>query len=150
MTQAVSPEFLPWLKEAIPLTQHLGIENLYWQDKELIAELQLAPLVNDKGTGFGGGVAGLATLLGWCYVTLLLDARDQRCPVVVKESSNRFTAPLTGDFTLHCWCEEDGQPQSFLETFAKKGRGRINLKVEARQEGQLAFDYQGTYVALGN
>jgi thioesterase domain-containing protein len=148
--QTVNQEFLPWLKQAIPLTEHLGIKELQWRDKELIADLSLAPLVNDKGTGFGGGIAGLATLLGWCYVTLLLDERSQRCPVVVKESNNRFTAPITSDFSMHCWCEEEKGQESFLDRYAKKGRGSIQLLVEARQQGQAAFHYQGTYVALGN
>ncbi|SFB78022.1 thioesterase domain-containing protein, putative [Marinospirillum celere] len=149
LMQQIDSNFLPWLKTAIPLTDHMGIKSLQWQEKALVAELELASLVNDKGTGFGGGVAGLATLLGWCYVTLLLDATSQRCPVVVKESSNRFTAPLTEDFEMLCWCEEEGQPQRFLESYAEKGRSSIQLHIEARQQGRIAFTYQGTYVALG-
>jgi len=148
--QAVDRNFLPWLKQAIPLTEHLGIKELQWQGENLTMDLQLAPLVNDKGTGFGGGVAGLATLLGWCYVTLLLDEHSQRCPVVVKESSNRFTAPITDDFSMHCWCEEDKGWESFLSRYAEKGRASIPLAIEARQQGKVAFTYKGTYVALGN
>lgn len=147
--QAVKQNFLPWLKQAIPLTEYLGIQELQWQGDELTMDLSLAPLINDKGTGFGGGVAGLATLLGWCYVTLLLDAHSQRCPVVVKESSNRFTAPITADFSMHCWCEEDKGLESFLNRYAQKGRGSIQLVIEARQQDKVVFSYQGTYVALG-
>lgn len=148
--QPVNQDFLPWLKQAIPLTEHLGIQELQWQADELVADLRLAPLVNDKGTGFGGGIAGMATLLGWCYVTLLLDERSQRCPVVVKESSNRFTAPITADFSMRCRCEDEQGVENFLRRYAEKGRARINLLIEARQEDRVAFSYQGTYVALGN
>ena len=150
MRKAIDPGFLPWLHQAIPLTAYLGIQSLRWQQDTLVAELSLAPLVNDKGTGFGGGVAGLATLLGWCFVTLILDEDDRRCPVVVKESSNRFTAPITDDFTLYCCCETDPEAAVFLERFAERGRAGIELQIEARQDEQTAFSYQGTYVALGH
>lgn len=148
--QVVASEFLPWLRQAIPLTAHMGIKDLQWQEQSLVAELALAPLVNDKGTGFGGGVAGLATLLGWCYVTLALDEHSQRCPVVVKESSNRFTAPITDDFLMRCWCEKEQGLEAFLNAYAERGKASIDLNLEVRQEGRLAFSYQGVYVALGH
>lgn len=146
----VNDTFLPWLKEAIPLAEHLGIKSLDWDTNQLVFDLSLAPLVNDKGTGFGGGVAGLATLLGWCFVTLLLDETQQRCPVVVRDSSNAFTAPITSDFTMHCEAVEANDQKIFLDDFAHKGRARLKLKVWVEQEGVTAFSYEGTYVALGN
>lgn len=148
--QGLDSSFLPWLKQAIPLTQHLGIEALQWQNDDLVMSLTLAPLVNDKGTGFGGGVAGLATLLGWCYVTLVLDEHFERCPVVVKESNNRFLAPITDDFSLHCCCANEQQLDPFLATYAQKGRASLELKVVAYQQASCCFEYQGVYVALGN
>ena len=150
MTRKIKPTFLPWLHEAIPLTGHLGINRLAWQEQTLVAELELAPLVNDKGTGFGGGVAGLATLLGWCYVTLLLDEQGQVCPVVVKESCNHFTAPITADFSMHCWCEEPSGVEAFLQEHSEYQRANIQLRVEVRQGDRVAFHYQGSYVSLGN
>jgi thioesterase domain-containing protein len=150
MKLQVKPDFLPWLKKHIPLTQHMGIHGLEWQDQTLVFNLQLEPLVNDKGTGFGGGVAGLATLLGWCYVNLLLDQATGRCPVVIKESSNRFVAPITGDFEMLCWCDDPKGMESFLERYKSNGRARMSLNVEARQGDQLCFSYEGVYVALGD
>ena len=149
MRAAVSSEFLPWLYQAIPLSAHMGIKGLGWQQDTLVADLSLAPLVNDKGTGFGGGVTGFATLLGWCYVTLILDETNQRCPVVVKESSNRFTAPITEDFSMRCWCEDEQGLEAFLKDFAERRRASLNLKIEVHQGDRLAFSYQGNYVALG-
>lgn len=147
--EVINKAFLPWLKSAIPLAEHLGIQSLYWKNNRLVFDLALAPLVNDKGTGFGGGVAGIATLLGWCFVTLLLDETQQRCPVVVKDSSNAFSAPITADFTMHCEATEPNFKESFLQRFNEKGRARLKLKVWVEQEGVTAFSYEGTYVALG-
>lgn len=146
----VSEEFLPWLKQSIPLADHLGIQELRWQGQQLVFDLALAPIVNDKGTGFGGGIAGLATLLGWCYVTLLLDEAQQRCPVVVKDSSNAFTAPITADFVMCCQSLDKKSVEDFLQQFSTKGRARLKLKVWVEQQGVSAFSYEGTYVALGN
>ncbi|NLW05108.1 MAG: hypothetical protein GX029_07790 [Pseudomonadaceae bacterium] len=148
--QQISESFLPWLKEAIPLTQHLGIKSLHWHNKQLVFDLALAPLVNDKGTGFGGGVAGLATLLGWCFVTLLLDETQQACPVVVKESNNSFKIPITANFTMHCESLDADYKETFLQQLANKGRASLKLNVWVKQQGVTAFSYEGTYVALGN
>lgn len=148
--QQVSEDFLPWLKSAIPLAEHMGIKSLDWDKNRLAFNLELAPLVNDKGTGFGGGIASLATLLGWCFVTLLLDETNQRCPVVVKDSSNSFTAPITASFSMRCEAVEPNFKESFQQQFASKGRARIKLKVWVEQLGVTAFSYEGTYVALGN
>lgn len=147
--QPVNNAFLPWLKEAIPLVEHLGIKSLSWQGDRLQFDLALKPLVNDKGTGFGGGIAGLATLLGWCFVTLLLDETNQRCPVVVRDSSNAFTAPITSDFTMYCEAVEPSFKENFIQEFNQKGRARLKLKVWVEQKGVPAFSYEGTYVALG-
>lgn len=148
--QSVNDGFLPWLKKTIPLAEHLGIQALDWQGQQLVFNLSLAPLVNDKGTGFGGGVAGLATLLGWCYVTLLLDKTQQRCPVVVKDANNAFTAPITDDFTMRCEPLNAKDLEVFFKEFATKGRARLKLKVWVMQQEAVAFSYQGTYVALGH
>lgn len=148
--QQVSETFLPWLKKTIPLTEHLGIQSLRWEGEQLVFDLALAPLVNDKGTGFGGGLAGLATLLGWCYVTLLLDETQQPCPVVVRDSSNAFTAPITKDFVMRCEVIEEQAVEVFLQEFAVKRRARLKLKVWVEQQGVSAFSYEGTYVALKN
>jgi len=147
--QQVETNFLPWLKQAIPLTEHLGIQSLAWHEGQLKMDLALAPLVNDKGTGFGGGVAGLATLVGWCYVTLVLDQHFERCPVVVKESSNRFTAPITGDFSMLCGSKEQDL-ERFLSDYEQQGRASLLLSASVTDQQKLAFSYQGTYVALGN
>ncbi|GLR62624.1 YiiD C-terminal domain-containing protein [Marinospirillum insulare] len=145
----VNAAFLPWLNEAIPLTKHLGIKSIYWQKQRLAFDLELAPLVNDKGTGFGGGVAGIATLLGWCFVTLLLDETNQLCPVVVKDSNNAFTAPITEDFIMRCEAVDPSYKEGFLQQLNEKGRARLKLKVWVEQAGEVAFSYEGTYVALG-
>ena len=147
--QPVNEAFLPWLKEAIPLVGHLGIQSLDWKGDQLVFNLALAPLVNDKGTGFGGGVAGLATLLGWGFVTLLLDETQQRCPVVVRDSNNAFTAPITNNFVMYCEAVDSNFKEVFLQEFNQKGRARLKLKVWVEQEGVTAFSYEGTYVALG-
>lgn len=147
--QPITDGFLPWLQQAIPLVEHMGIQKLEWRDEVLVFNLSLAPLVNDKGTGFGGGVAGLATLLGWCYVTLLLDEHAERCPVVVKESCNAFLAPITENFEMHCHCQQPGGWRQFLQDFAEKGRAKLQLDIQAIQR-QVVFTYTGTYVALGS
>lgn len=148
--QAINQNFLPWLNKAIPLTQHMGIKNLYWQENNLIAQLSLLPLVNDKHTAFGGGVVGVATLLGWCYTTLYLQGKNIHCPVVVKEASQSYLRPITSDFELVCSPASTANLAEFLAVYSEKQKARLPLEVTASCQNKAAFSFKATYVALSS
>lgn len=148
--QAIHKNFLPWLNKAIPLTQHMGIQSLSWQDQNLVAQLNLQPLMNDKHTAFGGGVVGLATLLGWCYTTLYLQDKNIHCPVVVKEASQHYLRPITSDFELVCSLNNKANLANFLATYQQTKKANLELKVTANSQGKEAFAFNATYVALSS
>lgn len=148
MSRQIDANFLPQLKVNIPLVEHMGIQSLTWHNKRLTFNLNFAPLINDKGTGFGGGLAGLATLLGWCFVTLLREEAHKPGPVVVKESFNSFKAPIQGDFQMHCEAVIANQEEEFIQQIKSDQRATLELKIWVEQQGKEAFIYQGTYVAL--
>ena len=152
-TTQLTHNFLPWLQKSIPLVAHLGIQQLYWQPQQplcLSMDINFNPLVNDKGTAFGGGVAGLATLLGWCWVTLVRQATGNAGPVVVKESNNKFSAPITSNFSLHCQAVNPELLPEFLHQLQKHKKASLDLTIKAQQQATTAFSYQGTYVALSS
>ncbi len=146
----ISPHFLPHIKQSIPLTQHMGITDLYWDNQALKMHLALPPLVNDKGTGFGGGIAAAATLLGWCHLTLLLQGIGQISPVVVGHSQNQFKRPITSDLVMTCQALDADSELGCLQDYMQGRRARLTLEVQVIENKELAFWYQGQYIALGN
>ena len=140
--------FLTWLKAAIPAIEHLGIRTLQWQDAHLVAELVLAPNLNDKGTGFGGAFASQAILLGWCWTTLWLRERGIARDIVVAESNQRFLAPVLGDYRLSCGPENDQGPDSLAQRLESHGRGRITLSQQLWCGDSLCLEASGNYAVL--
>lgn len=153
--QVINENFLPWLQNAIPLTQHMGIKCLEWQQQgeqqQLVAHLALEPLVNDKLTAFGGGVVGLATLLGWCFTSLTLRDVGVNCPVVVKTAEQSYLRPIKADFQLVCGLLANDSPSrldAFLDSYAKHQKASLDLQVTAICQEVEAFTFKATYVAL--
>lgn len=141
-------EFLAWLGEAIPMVAHLGIREMCREGDRLTWELALTPCLNDKGTGFGGALAAQTTLLGWCWSTLWLRRHGLSRDVVVAEATQRFLAPVTGDYRLECLPEDARGPEVLAARLAEKGRGRIALVQRLWCGDTLCLEARGDYVVL--
>ncbi|WP_282041908.1 YiiD C-terminal domain-containing protein [Halomonas alimentaria] len=141
-------EFLTWLGEAIPMVAHLGIREMRREGDVLHWSLALTPSLNDKGTGFGGALAAQTTLLGWCWTTLWLRRHGLSRDVVVAEATQRFLAPVTGDYRLECLPEVEAGPERLATRLADKGRGRIALVQRLWCGDTLCLEARGDYAVL--
>lgn len=140
--------FLQWLKTQIPLLNHMGLGDLEFDGHKLVLPAALAPNVNDKGTGFGGSLATLATISGWCLTTLLLRERSLDCDVMIRDCEMRYLAPVTGDFHAEVSLPDSDQVAGFLVRLNEKGRARLALDVSVIQAGSKALTMRGNYVAI--
>lgn len=141
-------DFLAWLGEAIPMVSSLGIREMTRDGDCLAWSLALAPSLNDKGTGFGGALAAQTTLLGWCWTTLWLRRRGLARDVVVAEATQRFLAPVTGDYRLTCEPEAGDGPSILAERLAQRGKGRIALVQRLWCGDTLCLEARGDYAVL--
>jgi len=146
--QQTSEQFLEWLKGQIPLISHMGLGKPSYDGTSLTLSAALAPNVNDKGTGFGGSLATLATLCGWAMVTLYLREQGRDCDVMIRDSQLKYIAPVTGDFSAITRLPEQAELDTFMTYMDSKGRGRLNLNVEIRQGDKVAMTLSGAYVAV--
>ncbi|MDN6180494.1 MAG: thioesterase domain-containing protein [Halomonas subglaciescola] len=140
--------FQAWLYNAIPLAGELGITAMHWQGERLVWELAVAPSLNDKGTGFGGALAAQTTLAGWCWLTLWLRRRGVARSVVIAESSQRFLAPVTGDYRLECGPTEAQATASLSDYLRTRGKGRITLTQTVDCGATRCLEASGRYVVL--
>lgn len=141
-------DFLAWLGEAIPMVSSLGIREMTRDGDCLAWSLSLAPSLNDKGTGFGGALAAQTTLLGWCWTTLWLRRRGLARDVVVAEATQRFLAPVTGDYCLTCEPEAGDGPSILAGRLAQRGKGRIALVQRLWCGDTLCLEARGDYAVL--
>lgn len=141
-------DFLAWLRPQIPLLEHLGIESLSWDGLSLEVPTPLAPNVNDKGTGFGGSQAAIATVAGWCLATLCLKERGLECDVVIADSHLKYLKPVTGDFLTRVSLADPGVADALAARVEERGKGRLELVVEVVCDGLVCMRLEGIYVAI--
>ncbi|MGH1460403.1 MAG: YiiD C-terminal domain-containing protein [Neptuniibacter sp.] len=141
-------EFFDWLKGQIPIINHMGFTPLNWDGKTLKMGAELEPNVNDKGTGFGGSLATVATLCGWSIVTLYLRDQGRDDDVVIRNSHLEYLRPVKSDFTAVTSLPDTDKLALFDSKIAEKGRARMDLVIEIEQNGETALRLTGTYVAM--
>lgn len=146
--EQTASEFLAWLKGQIPLINHMGFKPLKYDGQSLEMGAELAPNVNDKGTGFGGSLATVATLCGWSMVTLHLRENGRDDDVVIRDSHLEYLLPVTDDFTARTVLPDAETVAGFDARMEEKGRARMDLVIEICQGDKVAMRLSGSYTAL--
>jgi thioesterase domain-containing protein len=124
----------------------MGAQVASYDGREVLVTAPLAPNHNHLGTAFGGSLSALATLAG--YALLWLELRDPAAHVVIRRSNIQFHRPVRGELRATCHVPEVAILASFRETFARKGKARLDLRVEIMEDGALAVEFTGTFVAV--
>ncbi len=146
------PDHLGALQQVLdrmPPVAAMQIRVAGYQDQQLALSAPLAANVNDKGNAFGGSLASALTLAGWALVTLRLRLAGFDADVYVADSHVRYLAPVYGDLSAQAQAVDEADWDTFLATFAQRGKARI--EVLARQPGEAgkpAAELSGRYVAF--
>lgn len=139
--------FLNWLHQAIPLTAAMQIDEVDYTGNQLVLSAPLEPNLNDKGTGFAGSIASIATLSGWCLLTLWLRERDIEADVMIAKSEQRYLAPVTDRLKATATLPEDHEVERFWKRFQEKQRARLPISVALGNE-TVFFELDGDYAAF--
>ena len=139
--------FLSWLHQAIPLTEAMQIDEIEYSSGLLRLGAPLEPNLNDKGTGFAGSIASIATLSGWCLLTLWLRDRGIDADVMIAKSEQRYLAPVTDRLEAIASLPDDNVVEQFWQRFQEKQRARLPISVAIGNE-KVLFELQGDYAAV--
>lgn len=130
----------------IPMTRHMGLRITAWDGQVLRMDAPLAPNINDKGTGFAGSLATLATFAAWAAATLLAEKTTaQGCEAAVFESDIRYLLPVNGDFYVEVPVPEQEAMQEFKASLQNRGRAKLALSAVIFQDGEEKVRYRGRY-----
>nr|WP_245634999.1 YiiD C-terminal domain-containing protein [Marinobacterium profundum] len=141
-------DFQHWLLGQIPLLNHMGLGSFDYDGQRLSIPAALGPNVNDKGTGFGGSQATLATICGWSLVTLLLSEQGLDCDLVIADSQLKYLSPVDADFVARTQLPDSPGIGAFLDKLKARRRARLDLTIEICQGERVAMRMTGAYVAL--
>ena len=141
-------EVTRYLHDHIPLTRHLGVEVVGYDDSLLRIKAPLAPNVNHRETVFGGSISSLGILAGWTYLYLKLTELGLTFRLVIQNSSTDFLLPIEGDFEVVCFSPDKQEWDEFTQALGRKGKGRVKIRTEIRFDGRIAATQDGIYVAV--
>lgn len=129
----------------IPITRAMGIRVVAFDGQQLTIEAPLALNHNHLGTAFGGSLNAIATLAGYGWVWL--EVQDPACHVVVRDSAIKFRRPVRHDIRAICRRPEESMVSAFRDGYLQKGKGRMKLDVTIEDDGLVAVEFVGTFVA---
>jgi len=129
----------------IPMVMQMQVKVAGFDASGLRLTAPLAPNINHERTAFGGSLASLMTLACWGYLWLLLEDHTG-LHIVVNEARIDYLRPVTAMLDALCPPPETAVLERFRETFARRGKARIELKSEMLQDGTPAARYTGSFV----
>lgn len=131
----------------IPITKHLGVTVVSYNGEQLALRAPLEANINHKDTAFAGSLNALVTLAGWGLLWLILKEEELAAKIVIQDSTINYLLPVTRDFVAVCAKPDAAQLARFTTMLRRKGRARLELEAEIREENQLAVAFKGRYVA---
>jgi thioesterase domain-containing protein len=132
--------------EKIPITRAMGVRVIWYDGSELRLAAPIALNHNHLGTAFGGSLSAVATLAG--YGLIWLEMGDKKAHVVIRNSQLSFRRPVRGDILAICRRPSEDQLWVFKNAFAQHHKAKISLDVTIEEQGIVAVDFRGVFVAL--
>jgi thioesterase domain-containing protein len=130
----------------IPLTAAMGVRVESYDAQRLILAAPLDANHNHLGTAFGGSLAALLILSG--YGLLWLELGDAEFHIVVRKISLDCRRPVRDPLRAICARPPADELALFRDTFTRRGKARIELHATVEQEGEVAAQFRGLFVAL--
>jgi thioesterase domain-containing protein len=130
----------------IPITRAMGVRVTKYDGGELRLAAPIALNHNHLGTAFGGSLSALATLAG--YGLIWLEIGDKTAHVVIRKSELSFRRPVRREIVAICRRPSEDELWMFKNAFAQHHKARISLDVTIEEEGLVAVEFRGIFVAL--
>ncbi len=130
----------------IPITRAMGVRVTKYDGGQLRLAAPIALNHNHLGTAFGGSLSALATLAA--YGLIWLEIGDKTAHVVIRKSELSFRRPVRREIVAICRRPSEDELWMFKNAFAQHHKARISLDVTIEEEGLVAVEFRGIFVAL--
>jgi thioesterase domain-containing protein len=135
-----------FLHGEIPLTRAMGMAVAAWDGQAVTLTMPLEPNLNHADTAFGGSIASLGIMAGYCLAYLMLGERRISNRLLIQQSSLEFLRPIDGEMAARACVPAEAA--EFLATLQRKRRARLTLESQVTCKGLLAARHTGVYVAM--
>lgn len=141
-------EIQAYLLEQIPLSRAMGIEITEATRTQVVLSLPLEPNINHRDTAFGGSICAAGTLACWTLVHLRLSELDMSTRLVIHKNKMVYRRPIHGSFEATCTFADDADWQQVLDMLERWGKAKLQLKASITCDGQVAAEFQGSFVVV--
>lgn len=131
--------------QTIPLSKAMNINICYFDQEKLRTNCEPNFNKNLHNTMFAGSIYTLATLTGWAWVYLALQAQAQQADIVLAEGNIRYIAPLLGIAYAQTSLN---RVTGSLEPLLGGKNARVNIEVEVCCGDKVVALFTGAYVAM--
>lgn len=135
-----------FLHAQIPLTAAMGVQVEQADSAQLVLTAPLAANHNHLGTAFGGSLAALLVLAG--YSLLWMEIGERGSHIVVRSSTMDYRRPVFDPLRAVCRRPDEAALATFRQTFGRRGKARIELTATIEQDGEIAVEFRGVFVAV--
>ena len=136
------------LHTEIPLTRHIGIRVAEYDGTRLKLAAPIERNINHKATAFAGSLNSVVTLAGWGLIWIALREAGLQATIVIQDSTSHYRRPVTRDFSATCQKPGEAHMARFIQTLRGKGKARLELEAEIRENNTVAMSFQGRYVSM--
>jgi thioesterase domain-containing protein len=138
------------LSHEIPITRHLGIRVVSYDNGSLVLKAPLEQNINHAGTAFAGSLNALVTLSAWGQLWLVLKELNLLATIVIQDSTSSYLLPVSNDFSAICHKPERAQIARLEQSLIRKGKARIELCAQIYNHHEIAMSFKGRYVVSSN
>lgn len=136
------------LHKEIPITRQIGIRVVEYDGTRLTLAAPIERNINHKATAFAGSLNSVVTLAGWGLIWIALREAGLDATIVIQDSTSYYRRPVTRDFSATCQKRDDALMAQFVRMLREKGKARLELEAEVRENDVVAMSFQGRYVAM--
>jgi thioesterase domain-containing protein len=131
------------IRDGIPIARQMAFQVRDLQSNSITVLGAGDENINVHGTAFAGSLYAICTLALWGLVSARL---PEDATLVLAEGNIRYRQPVVGDIDAHCTITQD-QLDSFLSVLHKRGRSRLDARVEVPGIEGPAAEFRGTVFA---
>ncbi len=143
-------EFEQFLHQQIPVTKAMEFNVLEITPSRVRISAKLEPNKNHQSTAFGGSISCLMTVTGWALMYANMKEIDPNAHIVISKSSIKYLKPVKKDFTAECTLTNEADKINLFKMYNKNHKGKLSVKVYCYEDGFLAAEFEGQYVAFNN
>lgn len=135
---------------SMPPLRAMGCRVACIERERLVLAAPLDANVNDKGSAFGGSLAGLMTVACWGLFSAHLKQAGLIAEVYVQDSNLQYFVPVLEDIEAEARLAEGEHLEAAIRAMRSRRKARLKLVASVRlKDGREAARLEGRFVALG-